>query len=60
MLQWDCVAGKNLGPCLQTMARGGRWIVIATLGGTQSELNMLDFFKRGVKLIGSTLRSRPS
>lgn len=56
----DCVAGPNLGPCLETMARGGRWIIIATLGGTASELNMLDFFKRGVKLIGSTLRSRSS
>ncbi len=56
----DCVAGPNLGPCLKTMARGGRWIVIATLGGTISELDMLDFFKRGVKLIGSTLRSRSS
>jgi NADPH2:quinone reductase len=42
------------------MARGGRWIVIATLGGPASELDMLDFFKRGVKLIGSTLRSRTS
>lgn len=56
----DCVAGADLGPCLETMARGGRWIVIATLGGAKSELNMTDFFKRGVKLIGSTLRSRPS
>jgi len=56
----DCVAGENLGACLETMARGGRWIVIATLGGPGSELNMLDFFKRGVKLIGSTLRSRSS
>lgn len=56
----DCVAGPNLGPCLATMAHGGRWIVIATLGGIVSELNMLDFFKRGVKLIGSTLRSRSS
>lgn len=56
----DCVAGRNLGPCLETMARGGRWIVIATLDGTMSELNMNDFFKRGVKLIGSTLRSRSS
>jgi len=54
----DCVAGKGLGPCLETMARGGRWIVIATLGGPVSELNMTDFFRRGVKLIGSTLRSR--
>ena len=56
----DCVAGPGLGACLETMARGGRWIVIATLGGITSELNMLDFFKRGVKLIGSTLRSRTS
>jgi NADPH2:quinone reductase len=56
----DCVAGPNLGPCLKTMARGGRWIVIATLGGAHSDLDMLDFFKRGVKLIGSTLRSRTS
>ena len=56
----DCVAGPNLGACLRTMARGGRWIVIATLGGAASDLDMLDFFKRGVKLIGSTLRSRSS
>jgi len=56
----DCVAGANLGPCLETMVRGGRWIVIATLGGSKSELNMTDFFKRGIKLIGSTLRSRTS
>ncbi len=54
----DCVAGPNLGPCLKTMAYGGRWIVIAALGGSMSELNMLDFFMRGVKLIGSTLRNR--
>lgn len=56
----DCVAGKNLGPCIETMARGGRWIVIATLGGMMSELNMLDVLLRGVKLMGSTLRSRTS
>lgn len=54
----DCAAGPDLGPCLETMARGGRWIVIAALGGKASELNMNDFFRRGVKLIGSTLRSR--
>ena len=54
----DCVAGTNLGPCLRTLAHGGRWIVIATLGGAMSELDVNDFFRRGVKLIGSTLRSR--
>ena len=56
----DCVAGPDLGLYLKTMAIGGRWIVIATLGGSMSELNMLDFLKRGVKLIGSTLRSQPT
>ncbi len=56
----DCVAGSELGPCLKTMAGGGRWIVIATLGGTVSEIDMRDFFKRGIRLIGSTLRSRTS
>ena len=54
----DCVAGPLLGKCLATMARGGRWIVIATMGGPVAEIDMNDFFKRGVKLIGSTLRSR--
>jgi NADPH:quinone reductase len=54
----DCVAGPHLGPCLKTMARGGRWIVIATLGGAHSDLDMRDFLTRGVRLIGSTLRSR--
>lgn len=56
----DCVAGPKLGPCLEKMARGGRWIIIATLGGSMAEIDMTKFFKTGVKLIGSTLRSRTS
>ncbi|MAX23478.1 MAG: quinone oxidoreductase [Phycisphaeraceae bacterium] len=54
----DCVAGPDLGRCLATMSRGGRWVVIATLGGKTTEIDMNDFFRRGVRLIGSTLRSR--
>jgi NADPH2:quinone reductase len=56
----DCVGGPGLGRCVEKMAIGGRWIVIATLGGTQTELNMNVFFRRGLRLIGSTLRSRSS
>lgn len=55
----DCVSGPGLGQCIGKMAIGGRWIVIATLGGPMTEINMDTFFKRGIKLIGSTLRSRP-
>jgi NADPH2:quinone reductase len=54
----DCVSGPELGRCIEKMANGGRWIVIATLGGAMTEIDMNAFFRRGIKLIGSTLRSR--
>lgn len=56
----DCISGPGLGQCIGKMAIGGRWIVIATLGGAMTEIDMNTFFRRGIKLIGSTLRSRPS
>lgn len=56
----DCVSGPELGRCIEKMAVGGRWIVIATLGGPRTELNVNLFFRRGLRLIGSTLRSRTS
>lgn len=54
----DCIGGAELGRCVEKMAVGGRWIVIATLGGAKTELDMNLFFRRGIRLIGSTLRSR--
>jgi NADPH2:quinone reductase len=54
----DCVAGPELGRCIGKMAAGGRWIVIATLAGPRTEIDMNLFFRKGLKLIGSTLRSR--
>ncbi len=56
----DCISGPGLGQCIEKMAIGGRWIVIATLSGAMTEIDMDTFFRRGIKLIGSTLRSRPS
>ncbi len=56
----DCVVGNSLGANVVKMALGGRWIVIATLGGAKTEIDMNVFFRRGLKLIGSTLRSRTS
>ena len=56
----DCVGGPDLGRCIESLAPGGRWIVIATMGGTKTELDVNLFFRRGLKLIGSTLRSRTS
>ncbi|MEN6645557.1 MAG: NAD(P)H-quinone oxidoreductase [Armatimonadia bacterium] len=54
----DCIGGPDLGRCVEKMAAGGRWIVIATMGGARTELDMNLFFRRGLRLIGSTLRSR--
>lgn len=54
----DCVAGPDMGKLLYHMARGGRWIVIATLAGSKTELDLNAFFRKGLRLIGSTLRSR--
>jgi len=56
----DCISGPGLGRHIDKMALGGRWIVIATLGGARTEINMDTFFRRGLRLIGSTLRSRSS
>jgi NADPH2:quinone reductase len=56
----DCISGPELGQWIEKMAIGGRWIVIATLGGTTAEINTNSLLRRGIKLIGSTLRSRSS
>jgi NADPH2:quinone reductase len=56
----DCVCGPNFGASLSTMAKGGRWIVISTLGGQNCDIDLRTFFIKGLKLIGSTLRSRTS
>ncbi|MCQ2380701.1 MAG: NAD(P)H-quinone oxidoreductase, partial [Victivallaceae bacterium] len=56
----DCVGGPAMGRCLETMAFGGRWIMIATLAGGGTEINLETIWRKRIKLIGSTLRSRSS
>ncbi|MBR4675129.1 MAG: NAD(P)H-quinone oxidoreductase [Victivallales bacterium] len=54
----DCVGGDFLGECFGLMARGGRWVLIATLGGTATTIPLRAVLSKGLRLIGSTLRSR--
>lgn len=54
----DCAAGEILGESIEAMNRGGKWIVIATLGGMESKVSLRTFMAKHISLIGSTLRSR--
>lgn len=53
----DCVGGKWMGELFQTMAPGGRWIMIATLGGGETRIDLEPVWRKRLRLIGSTLRS---
>ena len=54
----DCLGGKDMANCLPYVQRWGRWIMIATLAGDLTELNMKNLYVRNIRLIGSTLRAR--
>lgn len=54
----DCVGGEGMGECLHYLAHGARWIMIAALGGSVTALDLTNVYKRNVRVIGSTLRSR--
>ena len=54
----DCLAGEVLGKCLKYVARGCRWIQIATLAGDFSNIDFRNIFVKNIRIIGSTLRSK--
>lgn len=54
----DCLGGSLCGKCLSHMRYGGRWIIIAALAGTRTEVDLQELYVGNVRLIGSTLRSK--
>ncbi len=54
----DCLGGEGMGRCLQYLKHGARWIMIAALAGTKTEIDLKNIYVRNVRIIGSTLRSR--
>ena len=54
----DCLGGETVGECLPCMNRGGRWIMIATLAGDPTTVDLRKMYVNGTRLIGTTLRSR--
>ena len=56
----DCIGGKLMGECCKNMVFGGRWIMIATMGGAETVINLETVWRKRIRIIGSTLRSRTS
>ena len=54
----DCLGGEIMGKCIHYLAHGARWIMIAALAGTKTEIDLKNIYVRNVRIIGSTLRSR--
>ena len=54
----DCLGGEIMGKCLPYLTHGARWIMIAALAGTKTEIDLKNIYVRNVRIIGSTLRSR--
>lgn len=54
----DCLGGEHMGECLPYLKHGARWIMIAALAGTKTEIDLKNIYVRNVRIIGSTLRSR--
>ncbi len=54
----DCLGGDTAGECLPYMNFDGRWIMIATLAGDPTTVNLRSMYARRTRLIGTNLRSR--
>ena len=54
----DCLGGRDMAKCLPYLAYGARWIMIATLAGDLTEVNLKTVYVMNIRIIGSTLRSK--
>lgn len=55
----DCLGGEIMGECLPYMGYMSKWIMIATLAGDFTRIDMRKLYVRNVRIVGSTLRSKP-
>lgn len=54
----DCLSGETLGLSLPYMAQGGYWVVISTLAGIETTVQLRPLLTKGLHLVGSMLRKR--
>lgn len=58
-LALDPVGGSALAGNVRLLARGGRLVLIATMGGGAAELDLRAVLTKRLRIVGSTLRARP-
>ena len=56
----DPVGGPFLERNLRVMARGGRFVLIASMGGGSSTIDLRSVLVKRLRIVGSTLRARPT
>lgn len=56
----DPIGGRQMGPAFARMNRFGRWISLACLAGSETTVDLNQVWRKGLRLMGSTLRSRSS
>ena len=47
----DCIGGKLMGECFRNMVFGGRWIMIATMGGAETTINLETVWRKRIRLV---------
>ncbi len=55
----DCLGGADLAAHLPLLSIGGRWILIGLMRGGSATIDLRSLLSKRIRLIGSTLRSRP-
>src|SRR5581483_1429635 len=55
----DLVGGNYVPASIEALATKGRLVLLATMGGRKTEINLGQFLQKRLRMIGSTLRARP-
>jgi putative PIG3 family NAD(P)H quinone oxidoreductase len=55
----DSIGAAYLSPNLEALAHSGRLVLIGLMKGTRAEIDLAGVLRRHLKVIGSTLRTRP-
>jgi len=56
----DSIGGAYLAGNVETLASGGRLVLIGLMKGTRAEIDLAAVLRRHLRIFGSTLRSRPA